>query len=269
MRYNEYTPCQCNKWTINHISTLTEQILYALLYKIILRSIMHHEQNIQIHVKHVDTSGIAQTTTYNVQAQHPIYGKFFELCNIHNITKFLINSTKGINKRFFKRDIAPIMACIRQQQNLHSIDSEQKLHFDTFLFDLNYNNTKLYKNEFLSFDFAVFFLAETDRILNPNSDYAYNHVHKLLNLLESHYKRFLNQDRYFNFFPYDVIRLCLQLRIKYAAKTDVFQKIFCLLINFIRKHECVAGKHIPVYGKSFFIVMKQHFVHRTRSLQIW
>ena len=217
---------------------------------------------IQTNVKNIGASDIVRTTTYGILAQHPIYGKFFKDSNIENITKVLINSTKGINSNSFKRDAAQIMICIQKDKPSYGINSEQKLKFDTFLFDLDYHNTKLYKKEFLLFDFMVFFVAEThsDRILNPNSDYAYNQIYKLLNILENHHKNILNQKRYFNLFLSDVIQLCLRLRVKYAAKTDVFQKIFRLLINFIRKHKCKLGQKIPVYGNDIFqCILANHF----------
>ena len=83
--------------------------------------------------------------------QHAIYGKFFTPSKIEKISKMLVNSTQGISGGGFKCDAGHIKTYIGQQ----------KLHFDTFLFDLDYHNTKLYKIEFLLFDFMVFFLAET------------------------------------------------------------------------------------------------------------
>ena len=207
---------------------------------------------------------MTQTRTYSILAKHPIYSKMFDLGAIENISMMLINSVRGKKNgetNNFNEEAKSIMTLILKEKQ----PDAEPIHFDTFLFDFDFHKTKFYNKEFLLFDLIMFFIAQThgDRILNQrsnrlklNSSYAYDKISNLLYILEHHHITILKQGQYFNFIHesilLELIDRCLQLRLQYAAKTDLFQKLFRLLLDFVKKHDCKHNYHCNKKYKGAF-----------------
>ena len=139
-----------------------------------------------------------------------------------------------------------------------SFGKKRKLEFKQFLSQYaNYCRT-----EFLMLDFVLFFEsgAHSEAILNSTSNYSYNHIKNILRKIENHHAAIKGQEKYCCSFCLDIIGRCLSLHLRYAHTTDIFQKIFGLLIKFIQKHNCVVGRFSQIYAPRIYqCILVNHY----------
>ena len=151
-------------------------------------------------------------------------------------------------------------------EKIFTPNTKTKYHFKQFLFDKDCY--KQYQTEFLMLDFILFFQSNkhSHMILNPKSNYSFNKMQKLLNMLENHRK---GNKKYFQSFSAQLIDRCLHLQQQYVHKSDIFHKIFGLLVSFIKKHNCTVGKKAPMLlTKIYECIVANHYYNNLDEKKI-
>ena len=186
---------------------------------------------------------------------HRTGGQIISQEHLANLVELLCDIADG-KTTSFERDLLEIGDCFNIPK------SKTKLNFNDFWF---YKNCyKYYRTELLILDFVLFFETNkhSDVIIDSKSNYSLKKMEKLLYMLENHRKelKIIKNDHYFKSFSAHFISRCLYLTQQYGYKSDIFQKIFGVLISFIKKHECVVGNKSPMFmDKIYQSIVANHY----------
>lgn len=169
--------------------------------------------------------------------------------NCKSVVHFLCGIENGKAKSF-GHDLSKLSTIFGYDTHL-----TKKFIFDDFVFDKD--SYEQYRTAFMILDLVLLFESShhSDAILNPNSNYSFNKIENLFNTIRNY-----KDVAYFKSFSAHLIKRCLQLQLQYVDTTDIFHKIFGLIVSFIRKHKCVVGNKSSMFiNKIYECILATNF----------